>query len=147
MKKVLFASSLLLLALSFKSPIEHSPEKNIALAKKSFAAFNTHNWSLHASFFSDSCKYLDPSYGNEYKIVSRKDKAAKYEAMQKTSPDIKDSITTIFGAGDKVVVQFISSGTAKTDKGDYKWSLPICCVFTYKNGIIIMDETYYNRGK
>lgn len=66
---------------------------------------------------------------------------------KKTSPDIKDSITSIFGYEDKIVIQFTSTSTAKTEKGEYKWSVPICCVFTYKNGLIVIDETYYNTGK
>ena len=100
--------------------------RNVELAKQSFAAFNRHDWKSHAAFFSDTCKYAK---------------------MQKTSPDITDNITEIFGVGDKVVVQFVSSGTATTEKGEYKWSLPICCVFTFKNGLIACDDTYYDRGK
>jgi hypothetical protein len=126
---------------------ENTSEKNIELAQKSFAAFNAHNWELQASFFSDTCKYLDPSYGDKHIVVNRKEKAAKYASMEQTSPDIKDSITSIFGYGDKVVVQFTSTGTAISEKGNYKWSVPICCVFTYKDGLVIVDETYYNRGK
>ncbi len=124
-----------------------SLSENIELAKKSFQAFNEHNWELHASYFSNECKYLDPSYGDKHIVVNRKDKAAKYLAMQKTSPDIKDSITSVFGVDNKVVIQFISTGTAKTEKGEYKWTVPICCIFTYKDGLVIIDETYYNRGK
>jgi hypothetical protein len=126
---------------------KNSVEKNIELAQKSFAAFNQHNWELQASYFSDTCEYLDPYYGDKHIKVNRKNKIAKYFAMEQTSPDIQDSITNIFGFEDKVVIQFISSGTAKTDNGNYKWSVPICCVFTYKDGLIIIDETYYNRGK
>jgi hypothetical protein len=132
---------------SYDTNPDDEANKNSELAKQSFAAFNRHDWQTHAAFFSDSCKYLDPSYGTEYKIISRTEKAAKYKKMQTTSPDITDKITELFGTGNKVVIQFISSGTAKTDKGDYKWSLPICCVFTFKGGIIICDETYYDRRK
>ncbi|MCB0473686.1 MAG: nuclear transport factor 2 family protein [Flavobacteriaceae bacterium] len=119
---------------------------NLELAERSFAAFNAHNWEQHAQFFSDSCTYLDPSYGNEYVTKSRKEKIEKYRKMEMTSPDIKDDITSLFAVDDKVVVQFISSGTAKMETRDYMWSLPICCIFTFKDGIIIRDETYYNRG-
>ncbi|MGQ0828527.1 MAG: nuclear transport factor 2 family protein [Bacteroidota bacterium] len=132
---------------SCNDPETSLAEKNMALAKRSFEAFNKHNWDEHASFFSDTCKYLDPSYGPEYKIVNRKDKSSKYKEMEIKSPDIKDEITDIFASGDKVVVQFISSGTAQTEQGPYKWSLPICCVFTFEKGLIVSDATYYNRGK
>ena len=122
-------------------------ENNIEIAKKSFAAFNALNWEKQASYFSDTCKYLDPSYGDTHVVKSRTEKIEKYRKMEEMSPDIKDEITSIFGVGEKVVIQFISSGTAKTKQGDYKWSLPICCVFTIQNGLIVKDETYYNRGK
>lgn len=122
-------------------------ENNIEIAKKSFAAFNAHNWEKQANYFSDTCQYLDPSYGDTHVVKSRIEKIEKYRKMEEMSPDFKDEITSIFGVGDKVVIQFISSGTAKTEQGDYKWSLPICCVFTFQNGLIIKDETYYNRGK
>ena len=122
-------------------------DQNIEIAKKSFAAFNAHNWEEQAGYFSDTCQYLDPSYGDTHVVKSRIEKIEKYQKMEEMSPDIKDEITSIFGAGDKVVIQFISSGTAKTDQGEYTWSLPICCVFTFKDGLIVKDETYYNRGK
>ncbi|MCW5910883.1 MAG: nuclear transport factor 2 family protein [Cyclobacteriaceae bacterium] len=128
---------------AFISSQENTIAKNIDTARKSFAAFNLHNWEEHASCFSDTCKYLDPSYGKEYRVVSRREKIEKYKQMEQRSPDIKDSITSIFGVGDKVVIQFISSGTAGTGQ---KWRLPICCVFTFKDGLIVKDETYYDRG-
>jgi len=122
-----------------------SLENNIEIAKKSFAAFNAHNWEEQAGYFSDTCQYLDPSYGDIHVVKSRIEKIEKYSKMEEMSPDIKDEITSIFGIDDKVVIQFNSSGTAKTDQGVYKWSLPICCVFTFKDGIIIKDETYYTN--
>jgi hypothetical protein len=143
---LLIMSSIFILSCTIDKK-ESIPVKNIELAKKSFAAFNAHNWELQASFFSDTCKYLDPSYGDKHVVVNRKEKAIKYASLEQTSPDIKDSITSIFGYEDKVVIQFTSTGTAITEKGKYKWSVPICCVFTYKDGIVIVDETYYNRGK
>jgi len=119
---------------------------NIELAKAAFSAFNEHDWVKQASYFSDTCRFLDPSYGTEYKLVNRAQKVVKYSGMQITSPDIRDDISSIFAAGDKVVVQFVSSGTARTPEGSYQWSLPICSVFTFQDGLIVRCETYYNRG-
>lgn len=147
MKKLIFTVTLLFYLTGCNNSQLNTTEKNIEIAKQSFAAFNEHNWEKQATFFSDTCKYLDPSYGTEYKVVSRKEKVEKYRRMQKMSPDIKDEIIEIFGVDDKVVIQFTSSGTAMTEQGEYKWSLPICCVFTIKDGLIVADETYYNRGK
>lgn len=151
MKKSITVIAMLLLASMLNSGFGQtavkSTERNIELAQSAFAAFNKHDWHLQASYFSDTCRYLDPSYGNEYKMVSRKEKAEKYRKMEEKSPDIKDEIVEIFGINDKVVIQFISSGTFQGETGPVKWSLPICCIFTFKNGLIIKDETYYNRGK
>jgi ketosteroid isomerase-like protein len=120
-------------------------DQNIEIARKSFAAFNRHDWKEQASYFSDTCKFLDPSYGDKHVTVNRKDKIAKYVKMEEMSPDIKDEITSIFGVGDKVVIQFISSGTTQTEEGRYNWRMPICCIFTIQDGLIVVDETYYNR--
>lgn len=125
---------------------DNDVQSNIEIARKAFDAFNRHDWVEQAGFFSDSCQYLDPSYGTEYVVRSRKEKIEKYRGMEQRSPDIKDEITNIFGVGDKVVVEFTSSGTAQTEEGPYKWSLPICVVFTFKDGLIVKDATYYNRG-
>jgi SnoaL-like domain len=144
---LLYITSLFVFMSCKENADESITAQNIERAKKSFQAFNEHNWELQSSYFSDTCKYLDPSYGDTHVTVNRRDKAAKYAEMESTSPDIKDSITSIFGYDDKVVIQFTSTGTAKTENGDFKWSVPICCVFTYKDGLVVVDETYYNRGK
>lgn len=123
-----------------------SVDRNLEIARKSFASFNAHNWEEHARYFSDSCSYLDPSYGDYPVIKSRKEKIVKYREMEASSPDIHDEVTSMFGVGDKVVIQFVSTGTAKTQEGSISWRVPICCVFTFKDGLIVKDETYYNRG-
>lgn len=125
--------------------INDTVNANIEIARKSFDAFNRHDWLEQASYFSDSCRYLDPSYGTEWVVKSRKEKITKYSSMEMTSPDIRDDITDIFGAGNKVVIQFVSSGTAQTEQGPYSWSLPIVVVFTFKDGLIVEDATYYDN--
>ncbi len=150
MKTLPYIAVTLLLALlpSCQGPHEQSVvEANILLAKESFESFNKHDWTKHAEHFSDNCKYLDPSYGTEYKVVSRVDKAAKYRKMEKMSPNIHDEITCIFGYENKVAVQFTSNGKAITENGEFEWSMPICCIFTFEKGIIVMDETYYDNSK
>ena len=64
--------------------------------KKSFAAFNAHNWEEQASYFSDTYQYLDPSYGDTHVVKSRIEKIKKYRKMEEMSPNIKDKITSTF---------------------------------------------------
>lgn len=142
----LLALPLLLAACTTPAP-DHSDQtaRNIALAQKAFDTFNAHDWTAHANCFSDSCQDLDPSLGDRYVVLTRQRKRQKYQELNAWSPDIKDSITSIFGSGDKVSVQFISSGTARTDSTAQQWRLPICTVFTIRDSLIVRDETYYDR--
>ena len=119
-------------------------ENNVAIVRQLFAAFNAHDWKKMAGFYSDSCSFLDPAYGTNHVAKTYTDILAHHTGLEAWSPDVKDSITFISGVADnKVLVQFISSGTMAKEK--IKWSLPICDVFTLENGKIIQDETYYNK--
>jgi ketosteroid isomerase-like protein len=61
--------------------------------------------------------------------------------MQKMFPDLHDEVVTLFSQGDKVAVEFISTSM----RGDQKFTLPICTIFTIQNGKIVRDATYYNN--
>lgn len=107
-----------------------------------FAAFNRHDWPAMASYYSDRAEFLDPSFGVDYVIRSREETAAKYSKMAETFHDITDSIKSIYSTGDKVIVEFVSSGSS----GDsIKFKLPICSILTFKAGKIIRDATYYDQ--
>jgi hypothetical protein len=117
-------------------------EKNIAVASLMFEAFNQHDWEKMTSYYSDEALFLDPSYGTEYVTKSRKETAGKYAELQKMFPNIRDHIVGMYPSGDKVTVEFVSSGTL----GDtLKFQLPIVTVLTFKAGIIIKDATYYDQ--
>ncbi len=61
--------------------------------------------------------------------------------MQKTFPDLHDEVVTLFSQGDKVAVEFISTGM----DGNQKFTLPISTIFIIQNGKIVSDATYYNN--
>jgi ketosteroid isomerase-like protein len=116
--------------------------QNEQSASEMFAAFNRHDWSAMASYYSDRAEFLDPSFGLDYVTRSREETATKYSKMAGTFPDISDSIKSIYSTGDNVVIEFVSSGSS----GDsIKFKLPICSILTFKNGKIIRDATYYDQ--
>lgn len=117
-------------------------EKNIAHVLSMFDAFNRHDWKAMSEHYTDSALFLDPALGVEYVHQSRIETADKYTAMEAMFPDIKDEVITIFGKGDKVAVEFISTGTS----GDsIKFKLKISCVLALDKNLIVRDATYYNN--
>ncbi|MEO6150714.1 MAG: nuclear transport factor 2 family protein [Mucilaginibacter sp.] len=141
MKNIIVIAFTFIVLTSCSKPAD-TGEKNIAAAKEVFAAFNSHSWEKMAACYTDTAEFLDPSFGTSYIKKTRQETAKKYAAMQQMFPDIKDDITDITAAGDRVTVQFISSGTPA---GSTKWELPICTVLTFKDGKIIKDATYYDN--
>lgn len=118
-------------------------EANIQAVKSMFAAFNRHDWKAMAGHYADTAGFLDPSLGTTYVKMTHAETAAKYAAMQKMFPDIKDDVTAIHAGDSVVVVEFTSSGTPA---GGEKWHLPICSVLTFnKEGKIVKDATYYDN--
>jgi ketosteroid isomerase-like protein len=121
----------------------HSLEKeNMETATEMFAAFNAHDWQKMTSYYSSDANYLDPAYGMEYVKKSSAEIIEKYSGMEKMFPNIHDEVKGMYASGDKVTVEFISTGSS----GDsIKFSLPICAVLTFQNGKIISDATYYDN--
>ncbi|RYE15324.1 MAG: nuclear transport factor 2 family protein [Sphingobacteriales bacterium] len=134
--------ALIFTVLASCNKVDSEGEKNIAAAKGMFAAFNNHNWEKMASFYTDTAEFLDPAFGQAYVRKTQPETAKKYAEMHQMFQDIKDDITGVTAAGDRVVVQFTSSGTPG---GAAKWELPICSILTFKDGKIIKDATYYDN--
>lgn len=117
-------------------------EKNIAHVKSMIDAFNRHNWKAMAEHYADSALFLDPSFGIEYVVQTREEMALKYADMEQLFPDIHDEVLSLVAQGDKVAVEFISTGSS----GDsLSLKLPIGCVLTLRNNLIVKDATYYNN--
>lgn len=107
-----------------------------------FDAFNRHDWKAMAEHYADSALFLDPAFGNEFVLQSRNEMINKYTEMQDLFPDIHDEVVSVVAQGDKVSVEFISTGSS----GDsISFKLPISCVLTLHNSLIVKDATYYNN--
>ena len=114
-------------------------EKNKAAATGLFNAFNRHDWKTMAGYYREPASFLDPSFGKGYVTRSRQQTVDKYAELAKQLPGIKDSIVSIFGWGNKVTVEFVS-----VDSG---FTLPICTVLTFNDGLVTNDATYYDNSK
>jgi ketosteroid isomerase-like protein len=118
-------------------------QKNTIIANQLFEYFNKHDWPKMANLYTDPAEFKDPSFGAEPIKQTRQQTIDKYSKYQSMSPDINDSLVQIYPSGDKyITVEFISSGTAPDGK---KWRIPICTVFTIENGLITIDNTYYDN--
>jgi steroid delta-isomerase-like uncharacterized protein len=109
-------------------------------ARKIFEAFNAHDWQKMVSYYADDAVFEDPSFPEP---VTDKQQIARHHAeMGAYFPDIFDDIKGVYSSGDKVIVEFVSTGTSV--KGE-KFSLPICTVLTFRNGKVVHDATYYDQ--
>ncbi|MFM7851529.1 MAG: nuclear transport factor 2 family protein [Flammeovirgaceae bacterium] len=115
--------------------------QNEKLAQEMFAAFNRHDWKGMAEYYADTAEFLDPSYGTEFVKKTRTETISKYAEMEKMFPNVHDEVVTIFSRGDKVAIEFISTGSANGEK----FKLPISTVLTIVNNKIVRDATYYNN--
>ena len=58
-------------------------------------------------------------------------------------PELYDEVIQVYPSGDNhIIVEFVSTGTAPDDS---KFELPICTIFTFENGKITKDFTYYDN--
>ncbi len=114
---------------------------NVMLAQKMFDAFNQHHWQAMANCYTDSALFLDPAFGKKYLKQSRSQTAEKYALLQRVFPDINDEVVAMYPSGNRVIVEFISTG--KLASGDL-FQLPIITVLTFENNLIVKDATYYD---
>jgi ketosteroid isomerase-like protein len=116
-------------------------EKNITVVKGMFDAFNRHDWKAMAEHYADPASFLDPSLGSSYVNQSRKEIEEKYAGLHRMFADIHDEVIAMYPSGDKVIVEFVSTGTGPDSVA---FSLPIATVLTIENGLITKDATYYD---
>jgi ketosteroid isomerase-like protein len=133
---------LLLILFLFSCSLKEE-NQNEEIATKMFQSFNDHDWNEMASYYSSDALYLDPAYGQEFAKKSQEEIVEKYSAMEQMFPNIHDSISGMYSIGNKVTVEFVSTGSS----GDsLKFTLPICTVLTFQNGKIVRDATYYDNN-
>lgn len=132
----------LLLTLIIFSCSQKDENINKEIAANMFQAFNDHDWVKMNSYYSSDALYLDPAYGQEFVNKSEKEIIEKYGEMEQMFPNLHDSVTGMYASGERVIVEFISTGSS----GDsLTFTLPICTVLTFNNGKIVRDATYYNN--
>jgi predicted SnoaL-like aldol condensation-catalyzing enzyme len=119
-----------------------SKEKELII-KQYFDVFNAHNWAKLSLFYTDTASFKDPTLGLGIVKQTRAQFEAKYVALQKMIPDVKDSIVAMYSTNENtVVVEFISKGTAPDNS---KMELPICTIFTFDKNLISKDFTYFDN--
>jgi len=107
-----------------------------------FGYFNAHDWESMANMYSDTVSIQDPSMGIESFERTRADIIKQYSELSEMIPDVKDSVVNIHPSGNTVIVEFISTGTAPDGT---KFSLPICTIMTFEEGLIVKDHVYYDN--
>ncbi|MDW3192969.1 MAG: nuclear transport factor 2 family protein [Cytophagales bacterium] len=107
-----------------------------------FGYFNAHDWEAMANMYADTVSVQDPALGFGSFEQSRADIIAHYTALNEMIPDVKDSVISIHPSGNTVIVEFISMGTAPDGT---RFSLPICAIMTFENGLIVKDHVYYDN--
>lgn len=109
-----------------------------------FDAFNHRQWEKFADFYADTAEFLDPDFGTLYIKKNHQDIINKYTQLYKLMPGVKDSVVQIYAAGDHLIAEFVAYGALPGYAGNYH--LPLCSVFTFKDGKIIKDATYYDKS-
>ena len=129
---------------SKNEPTAKPDNPNKEIVTRLFAAFNKHDWVAYADCYSPDADFLDPSYGKDYVKQTHQQLVEKYSGFQNAIPDIVDNAVGIYESDEKIIVEFLSSGTLP-DRTTIK--LPICTIFTFKDGKIIRDATYFDEEK
>jgi ketosteroid isomerase-like protein len=140
--RIVFLWILVLMLVRCSSVSTQPEEENITIVRGMFKAFNEHDWKGMANYYADTALFLDPSLGLDYVMQTREQTVKKYSEMQAAFPDIHDEVITLVADGDKVAVQFVSTGTSPDGTS---FRLPIACVLTISNHVIVRDATYYNN--
>ncbi|WPV70527.1 MULTISPECIES: nuclear transport factor 2 family protein [unclassified Chitinophaga] len=116
---------------------------NEALVKQYFEHFNNHDWKKMAEMYTPTAEFKDPSLGSGLVKQTTAQVIEKYSGLQQAFPDVRDEIVKMYPSGDQhVIVEFVSKGTAPDST---TFELPICTIFTFQDGKISGDYTYYDN--
>ena len=116
---------------------------NVELVYDYFKYFNNHNWKKLAKMYINIAEFKDPSIGPGIVKQTHEQIIQKYRELNNIFGDIHDEIVAIYPSGaNHVIVEFVSSGTAPDGS---KFDLPICTIFTFKNGLIAQDFSYFDN--
>ena len=142
--KTLFIPIALICLIACNAPKQqNNTQLNEQLITQYYQHFNNHDWVKMANMYADTTEFKDPSLGQEIVTQTKEQTIKKYSELNTVFPNIKDEIVNIYPSdSNHIIVEFISTGTA-ADKSTFK--LPICTIFTIKNGVITKDFTYYDN--
>lgn len=118
-------------------------DKIVELVNLYFEHFNNQEWTKMAEMYIENADFKDPSLGLGIVKQTREEIIAKYSGLNEIFPDLHDEIIQVYPSGEKnVIVEFISTGTAPDGT---KLELPICTIFTFEDGKITKDFSYYDN--
>lgn len=116
---------------------------NEKLVKEYFDHFNNHDWTKMADMYTENADFKDPSLGLGIVKQTREQIITKYSELNQVFPDIKNEIVQIYSSGENhIIVEFVSRGTAPDNS---TFELPICTIFTFDNGLISKDFSYFDN--
>jgi ketosteroid isomerase-like protein len=147
MIRIFYTTALLLTIFSCNNSKQNinnmeNTNSNKALIEQYFKHFNNHNWQSMADMYIEEPEMKDPAYGLKNIKMKKEAILKKYTELNQMIPDVHDNVINMYHAGDNVIVEFESSGTAPDGN---KFVLPICTIFEIKNGKITKDLTYYDN--
>lgn len=125
--------------------VQQAPPSNehVELVNQYFEHFNNHDWEKMAAMYLDPADFKDPSLGAGVVKQTREETIGKYVELNAIFPDLHDELIQIYPSGEKhVIVEFVSTGTAPDGS---TFELPICTIFTFEDGKIAKDYTYYDN--
>lgn len=115
------------------------PDNNVSVVKSIFQAFNAHDWNGMMQYYADDAVFIDPSF--QETIGDRNFMIRHHTELHQHFQGIHDEVKFIYAAADTIIVEFVSTGTNESGES---FTLPVCTVFTFKNGKVIRDATYYD---
>ncbi len=116
---------------------------NMTIVKQSFEYFNKYDWAKMATLYMDNAELWEPSMGQGVNKHTHAQIIQKFTELHKMVPDVHNEIGQMYPSSDKhVIVEYTSTGTGPDGK---KFTLPMCSVYTFDNGKITRDMTYYDN--
>ncbi len=151
MKTLCLAFILVSLTGCATKPVEHKPSEKVGVLDNYLAAWNNHDATRAASFFTDDVEYFDANVGESQ---HGKDNARVHvvEAFLKAVPDAvwqRDPSEPIIGA-DGVAFSWTFGGTNTGDWSDgtkatgKKFSVRGASLIRFRNGKIAYQGDYYD---
>ena len=123
--------------------VDDQTDSNLTLIKNLYAAANRHDWPEVASYYSNPTRFLEPSMGADYHPVLHEEIIARYVSLEEAYSNFRMEIVGIYPYRNTVTVEYVSTGAEITG---HLWKLPMCSVFTLKDGKIVQEAVYYNQS-